>query len=765
MPLVVMDVKPQTLFKFITTQAVQLSDKIQTEAIPATQLSDEAFAEAARAEQPEKNVELKQSEDLMPQEVAMNAALALVAQTLQTVGRMPESAQNGGVHIDTVDSVNNFDSVEAAAKGLSLPNASVAETDFSDIYKLDSAMKTSEMATILTVSKDSVASVPETIQLPNQETESTGVVEKIAITAKPVEPEALQTLATTSVDSPVHLPAATSSLGTVKSVNSSTKAEPTPEARIFTETPSLKQPLATPPPKAAQAEPQAQVQAMPQGTATPKGIETAQVKTEAVPQDIATPKGTETAQVKTEAVPQDIATPKGTETTQVKTVAVPQDIATPKGTETAQVKTEALPQDTATPKGTETTQVKTEALPQDTATPKGTETTQVKTVAVPQDIATPKGTETTQVKTEAAPQDPATPKGTETTQVKAEAVPQDPATPKGTETAQVKTEAMPEDTATPKDVATPKLWATVTPQTSLIPAPSVHTVLSTHEVSASSQTSSPAATSAVPSTPAPPTTPIQQIMEAYSRPFIAVVKTNNGREVVPEQPIQQQTPVTANVKSAANAENVIPGAIKAITASTTSEDFLSEDKSPSDQAMNGQVHQLSLQRIKTETVAAAPPVVTVGASGVAEQVVKQVSDHFARHEIKTGSEQIVLRLSPENLGELKVNLRMENQRLTVEIVTENRMVRDAILQNSDTLKDALARQNIKMDSFNVSSGSNGDDGLAGRDGRNQNEWQELTRNRQATKWLQSEYNLPKDFIPEKLAYNQQAEYGMLNVHF
>jgi flagellar hook-length control protein FliK len=259
--------------------------------------------------------------------------------------------------------------------------------------------------------------------------------------------------------------------------------------------------------------------------------------------------------------------------------------------------------------------------------------------------------------------------------------------------------------------------------------------------------------------------PVQHAIETAAIHSRTAVKTNNGRAIVQEEQLQQQPPVNTVVKTTADAGNVFPGGVKAVAAPTTGEDFLSGDKSQSDQAMNGQVHQVSQQRIKPETVAAATPVVAVATSGVAEQVVKQVIDHFAKHEVKSGSEQIVLRLSPENLGELKVNLRMENQRLTVEIVTENRMVRDAILQNSDTLKDSLAKQNIKMDSFSVSSDSNSNDSLAGRNGRNQNEWQELTRNRQANQWLQSGYNLPKDFIPQKLAYNQQTEYGMLNVHF
>jgi flagellar hook-length control protein FliK len=570
-PLVVMDVKPETLFTFITTPTLQPSDKVLAEVIPETQLADKVLVKAATPEQSEKDVELKQPEELIPQEMFMNVALAQVVQALQMIGRVPESVQNGDVQVDTVDSVNTFETVDAAAKRLSFSNDSVGDKEFTDSYKMDSGLKTTEMTTMLTISKGSADSAPESIQLPNQEADDTEILDKATVTAKPLAQTVVTTLAlsATSTDPPVQA-GETSSVGSVRSFGLPTKEEPTTVTRIATATPAT---VATP------------------ATATPQ----------------------------TQAV--------------------------------AQVKVMSQYPATAAP----------------------------------------------QVQT-------------------ARAVLAPPEAP---------------------------------------PASSVLSVASKPESPASLQAAEEIA---------PPATSLQHIMEAYSRPFMAVAKTADGRSVVQEEQLQQQTPATADVKSTAHAENVFSGAVRTVATAMTGEDTLSGDKSPSDQTMNGQLQQVLQQRIKTETVAAAP-VVTVGTSGVAEQVVKQVSDHFARHEIKTGSEQIVLRLSPENLGELKVNLRMENQRLTVEIVTENRMVRDAILQNSDTLKDSLAKQNIKMDSFNVSSGSNGNDGLAGRNGRNQNEWQELTRNRQATQWLQGEYNLPKDFIPQKLAYNQQTEYGMLNVHY
>ena len=255
--------------------------------------------------------------------------------------------------------------------------------------------------------------------------------------------------------------------------------------------------------------------------------------------------------------------------------------------------------------------------------------------------------------------------------------------------------------------------------------------------------------------------PVQRAIETGTIPAHAVVKNAGDRMVRQEEKLQQSAPEATDLKTVAAAEKILPGAVKAVAAAMTGEEAGNNGKPPSDQTMGGQIHQMVSQQIKTEPAAptTAPASVT---PGITEQVVKQVSEHFTKNEIKNGSEQIVFRLSPENLGELKVNVRMENQRLTVEIVTENRMVRDAILQNSDALKDSLAKQNIKMDSFDVTTGGNNSE----FGGRNQNEWREVAQNRQSRQWQQAGgYNLPKDALPQKMAYNRPAEYGVLDVHF
>jgi flagellar hook-length control protein FliK len=123
----------------------------------------------------------------------------------------------------------------------------------------------------------------------------------------------------------------------------------------------------------------------------------------------------------------------------------------------------------------------------------------------------------------------------------------------------------------------------------------------------------------------------------------------------------------------------------------------------------------------------------------------------------------VIRLSPENLGELKMNLKMENQRLKVEIVAETTMVRDTLMKHSDSLKETLARQNITMESFDVSTGSN----RQGATSQGQADWRELARQRQYNAWAPNGgYKL--DTVPEmpiRPVYQASTAHSMVDVHF
>lgn len=149
---------------------------------------------------------------------------------------------------------------------------------------------------------------------------------------------------------------------------------------------------------------------------------------------------------------------------------------------------------------------------------------------------------------------------------------------------------------------------------------------------------------------------------------------------------------------------------------------------------------------------------------IPEQVLQQVKERLVQHEVKAGNQQITLTLSPDSLGELKMNLNLQGQKLSVEIITESRSVRDAIVQHTDALKESLARQNITMDSFDVTTGGKG----SGNQGPNQNAWRELAKQQQQQQlWTSPRgYNTAQaDLSTGRGAYPKQQGHSMLDIHY
>lgn len=148
---------------------------------------------------------------------------------------------------------------------------------------------------------------------------------------------------------------------------------------------------------------------------------------------------------------------------------------------------------------------------------------------------------------------------------------------------------------------------------------------------------------------------------------------------------------------------------------------------------------------------------------IPEQVAQQVKERLVLHDVKPGNQQITLTLSPDTLGELKMNLNLQGQKLSVEIVAENRAVRDAILQHTDVLKESLARQNITMESFDVTTGGKG----SGNQGQNQNAWRELAQQQQQQQFWTSTrgYQTAQvDPLPGQV-YQRQQGHTMLDIHY
>jgi hypothetical protein len=238
------------------------------------------------------------------------------------------------------------------------------------------------------------------------------------------------------------------------------------------------------------------------------------------------------------------------------------------------------------------------------------------------------------------------------------------------------------------------------------------------------------------------------------------------QRLIPEQQIEKgnETSVVkelaSSLRSAASVGESTLGSETSGGDSSQGQPDSASDNQMLAQQMRGQL-STEHQKIATLSAKAAPtePV----RQDIPEQVMQQVKDRLVQHDIKPGNQQITLTLSPDSLGELKMNLNLQGQKLSVEIVTENRTVRDAIIQHTDALKESLARQNITMESFDVTTGGKG----SGNQGQNQNAWRELAKQQQQQHWTSPRgYHTAQADVPSGQAtYQRQQVQSMLDIHY
>ena len=218
-----------------------------------------------------------------------------------------------------------------------------------------------------------------------------------------------------------------------------------------------------------------------------------------------------------------------------------------------------------------------------------------------------------------------------------------------------------------------------------------------------------------------------------------------------------------------NMESVSAVITKLCSSSTSENKLLDEGgKDASDNGMNGQFHQPAThQQVKTDTgislggTSGATPK-DASQPDLSENVFLQVREALANRTIKAGNEQLTMKLSPEHLGELTINFKMENQHLKVEIIAASRGVRDALMQQSENLKESLARQNVNMDSFDVVM-SGGERGFE----QNNRGWKQLAQQQFMAGTSDGAYrnqvpDLDTDVVPR---YGTQKQYAMVDVHY
>lgn len=87
--------------------------------------------------------------------------------------------------------------------------------------------------------------------------------------------------------------------------------------------------------------------------------------------------------------------------------------------------------------------------------------------------------------------------------------------------------------------------------------------------------------------------------------------------------------------------------------------------------------------------------------GFEDQLMDQVSNSV-RLTMKQGGGEARMRLYPESLGELKIELSVEDGVLKAKFFVSSAMVKDVIEDNFHKLRDSLANNGLKVDSFSVS---------------------------------------------------------------
>jgi len=271
--------------------------------------------------------------------------------------------------------------------------------------------------------------------------------------------------------------------------------------------------------------------------------------------------------------------------------------------------------------------------------------------------------------------------------------------------------------------------------------------------------------------PAAGTTPSQMELPAThptaavltgSSPAAAVQEAHTARQLLnSEQQLEKgrtgNEPVA--VKEMATSQQ------SAVSASDTTLGSDTPQSSDGNQMLEQQMRgQLSMEHQKVAALSAKEVPTEPVRQDVPEQVMHQVKDRLLQHDLKPGNQQITLTLSPDSLGELKMNLNLQGQKLSVEIVTENRTVRDAIVLHADALKESLARQNITMESFDVTTGGKGSAGQ----GQNQNAWRELAKEQQQQQLWSSPrgYHTAQADLPSSQGANQRQQgQSMLDIHY
>ncbi|MGW8257329.1 MAG: flagellar hook-length control protein FliK, partial [Thermoguttaceae bacterium] len=108
---------------------------------------------------------------------------------------------------------------------------------------------------------------------------------------------------------------------------------------------------------------------------------------------------------------------------------------------------------------------------------------------------------------------------------------------------------------------------------------------------------------------------------------------------------------------------------------------------------------LGLKSAGTKSSVANQPADTTGSHIAAGKFLQRVEQAFAAMQSRGGT--VRLKLSPPELGSLRLAISVHNGTMNARIETETKTAKNLLLQNLSTLRDRLAQQNIKIQQFEV----------------------------------------------------------------
>lgn len=177
------------------------------------------------------------------------------------------------------------------------------------------------------------------------------------------------------------------------------------------------------------------------------------------------------------------------------------------------------------------------------------------------------------------------------------------------------------------------------------------------------------------------------------------VRRSEGRSLERREPIEEPRPVKSEARLNDSASSLRPQEAARMNVAMPSVSSSSSVQPPADKGVNiAQAAGAAQER----------PALILNDQPVLEQIVQQ-----AKANLSGGRGEVQLRLEPDYLGKLRMQISVEDGRVTARIVTETHEARSLLERNLSELKLALGEQGLKVQEVKLTLAGGGEDYSSG----------------------------------------------------